>query len=86
MEGVILPLIQAGDRAAVQQSSDPHGSSTLQRQDGADASQGGLEDALLMAVRFISGEPCRDRTWQIEEYMYLAIYTLRGQKNYIPSC
>lgn len=52
---VIVPLIRAGDRAAVHQSQDAGASAALQRHDSAAASEGGLEAALLTTARFLSG-------------------------------
>ena len=52
---VIMPLIRAGDRAAVHQTEERGAGAALQRRDSADAREGGLEAALLAALRFLSG-------------------------------
>ena len=52
---VLVPLVRAMDRAAVHQTEDSGVRATLQRGDSADAREGGLEAALLTALRFLSG-------------------------------
>lgn len=56
-DGIIAPLIRSGDRAAVQQKQEPGGGATLQMHGSTNSSEGALEAALLIAVRFLSGMP-----------------------------
>lgn len=52
---IIVPLIRAGDRAALHQTEERGVSAALQRRDSAHTREGGLEAALLIALRFLSG-------------------------------
>ena len=59
---IIVPLIHAGDRAALHQTEEHGVSAALQRRDSADAREGGLEAALLTALRFLSGAALHHHT------------------------
>ena len=54
-EAIIVPLIHAGGKACMQTAQHGGGGRALERHDGADAEEEGLEASLLTTLRFLAG-------------------------------